>query len=207
VQRCKRAEKRPREMPHASGTTRHLSGGHDELVEREFAWATDLDDPTAVRRVEHHLHHEIGDVTNGEPAVRLLSPAGTYAPGTGASGPGQRAAVPRRRVRPTSMAAIAEAARISVDTIYKTFGGKPGLVRAIVANAIEGEGPIPAEQRSDRLQADEPDPRRIIAGWGHLVAELAPEAPPSCCWSAAPPAPTPSSAACSARSTRHGSGG
>ena len=78
----------------------------------------------------------------------------------------------------TSVVAIAETAQVSVDTIYKTFGGKPGLVRAIVARALEGEGPAPAEQRSDRLQVEEPDPRRIIAGWGQFVAELAPRGSP-----------------------------
>jgi AcrR family transcriptional regulator len=74
----------------------------------------------------------------------------------------------------TSVAAVARAAEVSVDTIYKSFGGKPGLVRAIWHRALQGEGPVPAEQRSDRLQAEEPDPRRIIAGWGQFVAELAP---------------------------------
>jgi AcrR family transcriptional regulator len=78
----------------------------------------------------------------------------------------------------TSIAAVAEAAQVSVDTIYKSFGGKPGLVRAIVAKTVEGEGPIPAEHRSDRLQSEEPDPRRIIQGWGQFVAELAPRASP-----------------------------
>jgi AcrR family transcriptional regulator len=74
------------------------------------------------------------------------------------------------------VAAIADAADVSVDTIYKTFGGKPGLVRAIFQRAIAGEGPTPAEERSDRLQAEEADPRRIIAGWGRFVTELAPRA-------------------------------
>jgi AcrR family transcriptional regulator len=76
----------------------------------------------------------------------------------------------------TSVAAIADAADVSVDTIYKTFGGKPGLVRAIFQRAIAGEGPIPAEERSDRLQAEEADPRKIIASWGRFVTELAPRA-------------------------------
>lgn len=78
----------------------------------------------------------------------------------------------------TSVTGIAEAAEVSVDTIYKSFGGKPGLIRAIFARALEGEGPIPAEKRSDRLQAEETDPRKIIAGWGRFVAELAPRGVP-----------------------------
>src|SRR5438105_10832712 len=60
---------------------------------------------------------------------------------------------------PTTIAAIAQEARVSVDTIYKTFGGKPGLVRAISQHALAGQQPIPAEARSDALQASEPDPR------------------------------------------------
>jgi AcrR family transcriptional regulator len=78
----------------------------------------------------------------------------------------------------TSVTAIAEAADVSVDTIYKTFGGKPGLIRAIFARALEGEGPIPAELRSDQLQLEEADPRKIIAGWGQFVSEIAPRGAP-----------------------------
>ena len=75
-----------------------------------------------------------------------------------------------------TVSSIAAVAEVSVDTIYKTFGGKPGLVRAIYERALQGTGPVPAEQRSDRLQAEETDPRRIISGWGRFVTELAPRA-------------------------------
>jgi AcrR family transcriptional regulator len=78
----------------------------------------------------------------------------------------------------TSVAAIAAAAEVSVDAIYKTFGGKPGLIRAIFQRALEGAGPVPAEERSDRLQAEETDPRRIIDGWGRLVTEVSPRGSP-----------------------------
>src|SRR5262249_4380166 len=71
-------------------------------------------------------------------------------------------------------AAIAAAARVSVETIYKGFGGKPGLVRAIVEKGLAGEGPIPAEQRSDHIRDTEPDPRRIMAAWGAFMAEIGP---------------------------------
>jgi len=74
----------------------------------------------------------------------------------------------------TTIAAIAAEAGVSAETIYKAFGGKPGLVRAICEQALAGEGPIPAETRSDHLQASEPDPRKIIRGWGRLSAEIAP---------------------------------
>jgi AcrR family transcriptional regulator len=78
----------------------------------------------------------------------------------------------------TTVGAIADDVRISVDTIYKSFGGKAGLVRAIHARALEGEGPIPAEQRSDALQAREPDARNIIRSWGAFTTEIAPRVSP-----------------------------
>src|SRR3954470_4073829 len=78
----------------------------------------------------------------------------------------------------TTIAAIASEAGVSVDTIYKTFGGKPGLVRAICQQALAGGGPGPAEERSDAMQAAETDPRRIIRGWGTLTTEVAPRVAP-----------------------------
>ncbi|HET6867050.1 MAG TPA: TetR family transcriptional regulator [Solirubrobacteraceae bacterium] len=78
----------------------------------------------------------------------------------------------------TTVQAIADTARVSVDTIYKSFGGKPGLIRAIRDHALKGEGPIPAEQRSDEIQGRETDARKIIHAWGAFVAELAPRASP-----------------------------
>lgn len=78
----------------------------------------------------------------------------------------------------TTVTAIAAEAKVSVDTIYKTFGGKPGLIRAIHHRALRGEGPIPAESRSDQLQATETDPRKIIDSWGRFICEIAPRAAP-----------------------------
>jgi AcrR family transcriptional regulator len=79
---------------------------------------------------------------------------------------------------PTTVQAIAVSASVSADTIYKSFGGKPGLIRAIRDRALEGEGPVPAERRSDEIQERESDPRAIISAWGGFVAELAPRASP-----------------------------
>ncbi len=78
----------------------------------------------------------------------------------------------------TPIAAIAADAGVSADTIYKAFGGKPGLVRAIRAKALEGEGPVRAEDRSDVVQARETDGRKIIEAWGALTAEVAPRVAP-----------------------------
>jgi AcrR family transcriptional regulator len=78
----------------------------------------------------------------------------------------------------TTIAAIANEAHVSVDTVYKAFGGKPGLVSAICKEALTGEGPVPAESRSDAMQATERDPREIIRRWGTLTTEVAPRIAP-----------------------------
>src|SRR5947209_7519844 len=78
----------------------------------------------------------------------------------------------------TTVAAIAADADVSADTIYKSFGGKPGLVRAIRTTALQGERPVPAEQRSDELDVDPSDPAAIIHAWGALTAEIAPRVSP-----------------------------
>ncbi len=78
----------------------------------------------------------------------------------------------------TTVAAIARRAEVSVETVYKGFGGKPGLVRALCEQALAGEGSRPAEERSDRLQASEPDPRVIVRGFGGFVTEIAPRVAP-----------------------------
>ena len=78
----------------------------------------------------------------------------------------------------TTIAAIAAEAQVSAETIYKAFGGKPGLVRAICDAALGGAGPVPAETRSDQLQVNEPDPGQIIRGWGELTVEVAPRIAP-----------------------------
>ena len=80
--------------------------------------------------------------------------------------------------KPTTIAAIAAGAGVSVDVIYKGFGGKPGLARAICEQALAGEGPIPAEIRSDELQSTDHDPRTIIRGWGTLTTEVSPRVAP-----------------------------
>lgn len=78
----------------------------------------------------------------------------------------------------TTIAAAATDAGVSEDTVYKSFGGKAGLVRAIRVKALEGRGPVPAEQRSDELQTRETDGRRIIEGWGALTTEVMPRVAP-----------------------------
>ncbi len=78
----------------------------------------------------------------------------------------------------TTIAAIAEAADVSVETIYKGFGGKPGLVRAIWDQGLEGQGPIPTWRRSDEMRSRELDPRRVLEEWGTFTTEVAPRSAP-----------------------------
>jgi len=78
----------------------------------------------------------------------------------------------------TTISAIAADVGVSVDTIYKSFGGKPGLVRGVCALALAGEGSVPAETRSDALRSTEADPRVVIRGWGVLTTEVAPRIAP-----------------------------
>jgi len=78
----------------------------------------------------------------------------------------------------TTIESIASAVEVSAATIYKTYGGKPGLVRALCERALGGRGPVHAEQRSDSLRATAADPFEVIKGWGKLTAEVAPRVAP-----------------------------
>lgn len=78
----------------------------------------------------------------------------------------------------TTIASIAADAEASVDTIYKSFGGKAGLLRVMCEEALTGSAPVPAEQRSDAMQAAETDPARLLRGLGTLTAEIAPRIAP-----------------------------
>jgi AcrR family transcriptional regulator len=72
----------------------------------------------------------------------------------------------------TTNAAIAAEAGVSVETIYKAFGGKPGLVRAIYQRGLTGREPIAAFQRADAMRERETDPRTIMRNWGVLTSEV-----------------------------------
>ncbi len=74
----------------------------------------------------------------------------------------------------TTVARIAGDANVSVETIYKAFGSKAGLVRAIWERALEGVGPVPAERRSDEMRSREVDARTIFERWSVFVTEIAP---------------------------------
>jgi AcrR family transcriptional regulator len=78
----------------------------------------------------------------------------------------------------TTVAKVAASVGVSVETVYKAFGGKPGLVQAIADAALAGVGSVPAETRSNELHRAESDPRAIIRGWGRLTCEVAPRIAP-----------------------------
>ncbi len=80
----------------------------------------------------------------------------------------------------TTVGAIAAEAGLSVETVYKAFGSKPGLVKAVVDVAIVGDDePVPMVQRERvrRIEA-EPNARRKLAMYGEHLAESAPRRVP-----------------------------
>jgi AcrR family transcriptional regulator len=72
----------------------------------------------------------------------------------------------------TTIAAVAAEAGVSVETIYKAFGGKPGLVRAIYDRGLVGRQAVPAYQRADEMRERETDPRTIMRNWCRIASEV-----------------------------------
>jgi len=72
----------------------------------------------------------------------------------------------------TTIGTIAGDAGVSTETVYKAFGGKPGIVRALYQQALEGAGGEPAERRSNRLR-DTANGHELVAGWAELGREVA----------------------------------
>jgi AcrR family transcriptional regulator len=78
----------------------------------------------------------------------------------------------------TTVTAIAADAQVSAESVYKAFGGKSGLVRAIHERSLLGAGPVPAEQRANEAQAAETDARVLVRRLGTFVTEVAPVVAP-----------------------------
>lgn len=75
--------------------------------------------------------------------------------------------------RPTTIAAIADRAGVSAESIYKGFGSKAALAKAVFDLVIAGDDePVPIARRP-AIQAvrDEPDVRRKIAMFVEGLAE------------------------------------
>jgi AcrR family transcriptional regulator len=64
---------------------------------------------------------------------------------------------------------VAQAAGVVVETIYRGFGGKAALFKAVIEAALAGgaaRAQVPVQQRPTiRALIDEPDPRRQLAGY------------------------------------------
>jgi AcrR family transcriptional regulator len=76
----------------------------------------------------------------------------------------------------TTMPAVAEAAGVSVQSVYKAFGNKAALLKAVFDVAMAGDDePVPMLQRAalGRVR-DEPDPRRKLELYGEFVAAVTP---------------------------------
>jgi AcrR family transcriptional regulator len=78
----------------------------------------------------------------------------------------------------TSVAAVATAAGVSAELIYKAFGGKAGLVREIQRRGLLGAGPVAAPERSDAASATDIDARSLLREWTRLSTEVAPRVAP-----------------------------
>ncbi len=80
----------------------------------------------------------------------------------------------------TAIADIAGDAGVSVQTVYKAFQNKPGLLKSLFDVAIVGDDdPIPLAAR-DSIAAvlKEPDPGRKIAMFAAMCAQVVPRAAP-----------------------------
>jgi AcrR family transcriptional regulator len=71
----------------------------------------------------------------------------------------------------TTLAAVAEAAGVSVETIYNGFGSKKGLLRATIDAAVVGDTePIPFVERPEFLQLGEGTLEERVARGAAVVA-------------------------------------
>jgi AcrR family transcriptional regulator len=74
----------------------------------------------------------------------------------------------------TTMASIASAAGVALDTVYASVGPKPVLFRHMIETAISGgDQPVPAEARGyvQQIRA-EPDPGRKLELYAHAIREI-----------------------------------
>jgi AcrR family transcriptional regulator len=74
----------------------------------------------------------------------------------------------------TTVSEVARQAEVSPESIYKAFGAKSGLVRAMHERSLLGQGPLPAEGRSDDAQLTAADGAEAARMLGELTAEVAP---------------------------------
>ena len=75
----------------------------------------------------------------------------------------------------TTIAGVAAGAGVSVETVYKAFGNKPALAKAVFDVSIVGDDePVPMMEREFvRRNMAEPDPRVKLTTFGPHIAEVA----------------------------------
>jgi AcrR family transcriptional regulator len=80
----------------------------------------------------------------------------------------------------TTVAAVAEVANVSVETVYKAFGNKAQLIKGVFDVAIVGDHAAEPMLQRDMVAriAAEPDPRRKFELYGEHLAEAGPRAGP-----------------------------
>lgn len=78
----------------------------------------------------------------------------------------------------TTITDVARDAKVSPETIYKTFRNKAGLLRAVWEAALLGTETTPAEKRSDAALDSGADPTVVLTAWANLACEVAPRVVP-----------------------------
>lgn len=80
----------------------------------------------------------------------------------------------------TTMAAVADEAGVSVETVYKSFGNKPGLAKAVFDAAMAGDDePTPLLQRDFvERTTGESDPIQKLEQYGEHLVEVMPRVGP-----------------------------
>jgi AcrR family transcriptional regulator len=85
-----------------------------------------------------------------------------------------REALLRQGYPGVTIRAVAEAAGVSPETVYKTFGGKQGMVKAMYDVTLAGdETPVPLSGRPEVLALlAEPDPAAKIAAYARIARQI-----------------------------------
>jgi AcrR family transcriptional regulator len=80
----------------------------------------------------------------------------------------------------TTVPAVARAAGVSPQNVYKAFGNKPGLLKAVFDVAMAGDDePLAMMQREALTHVrEEPDPSEKLRLYGRFVADTAPRHTP-----------------------------